>query len=330
MGAFISLLAEATIIITQETMIFALVYTWVEPWARDVVVTRTPPTLSSLVTLGLLYKLIILYGTLSQQNTIQVVGLCVYSVTLCIYNGIQYELLWAIAQVLKDNGVIRFDTWEIIRRIVMSIIANSAVFTLWMFSLAWKLYREFAWVTFRLVEADLAMRRRFLYSQVFLALLKFGGFYALGFLVQRVGVVAVPGMYNDGRLLVPIVLIPTTCFLLFASAWAVRHENRSGTIVIIFLHTVLLAYYLWAIATLYNPEYANEYLGMRKALTFFGTITVLISVSTIAMAWTCFRNFKRGLRPYVSGDRKARALGEAFEVEELQRLHANSPHREHD
>jgi hypothetical protein len=35
-----------------------------------------------------------------------------------------------------------------------------------MFLLAWKLYSEFAWVTFRQVEADLAMRRRLLYFQV--------------------------------------------------------------------------------------------------------------------------------------------------------------------
>lgn len=150
----------------MQRVIFAFVYHWIAPEAHLVSSSRVFPAFFSLVTLGFLYKLLILYDTLSQQNTIQVFGLCLYSITLCIYNATQYQQLEGSALVLADNDVIRGDTWLVVRGIVISIIVITTAFTLWMFLLAWELYDEFAWATFRQVEANLEMRRRFLHFQV--------------------------------------------------------------------------------------------------------------------------------------------------------------------
>lgn len=240
----------------MQRVIFVFVYQRIDPRARDVSSRQLSPTLFSLVTFGFLYKLLMLYDTLSQQNTIQVFGLCLYSIIMCIYNATQYQILKEGIAVLADNDVIREDTSPVIRGIVISIIVVTTSFTLWMFPLAWKVYDEFAWVTFRQVEGDLNMRRRFLHFQVhdvltettpldadlcnqlFISLLKFGGFYSLGFLVQPVVMTAnqVGRFYSiisATFFIVSATLIPISVCLLFASAWVVRHEKRRGTIVII-------------------------------------------------------------------------------------------------
>lgn len=84
---------------------------------------RSVSNFFSLMTLGLLYKLAILYSTLSQQKTIQVFGMCLSSITLCIYNATQYQRLKQPVDVLTENDAIREDTWPVIRGIALSIIA---------------------------------------------------------------------------------------------------------------------------------------------------------------------------------------------------------------
>ncbi|KAL4882876.1 hypothetical protein BJY04DRAFT_216963 [Aspergillus karnatakaensis] len=327
--AFLSLFTEALLIITMETVLFALFNALLKPESHHVGKSlRTVATSFSLATLGCLYKLVILYDTLSQQNTIQVLALGVYSITQPIYNGLQYERLKKSFHSLgsRTHDVISDDEWRVIQGLIISIITISAVFTLWIFPLAWKLYNEFAWVTFRQVEADLVMRNRFLHFQLFITLLKFGGFYILGFLVQLVAIQA-----NRSALgTTCTVLIPATCFLLLGSPWVVRHERRNGTMIIITLHTALAAFFIWVFVRMYQPETEKQFRAIKSPLTFFGTVALLISFSTIAMACICYRNFRRGLRPYIAGDRKARILGEEFEMMESRRLYTSLPRREQD
>lgn len=78
---------------------------------------------------------------------------------------------------------------------------------------------------------------------------------------------------------------------------------------------------------MYDHRTEKDYFPIRRTLTFFATITILVSVLTIGMTWQCYRNFRCGLRPYISGDKKARIMGETFEME-LQGLLSGSQHNE--
>lgn len=186
---FVSTCIEAVVLITLEAYAFTLItmlsmetadlwnrviYTSlrnsVTPIASTVPAYRSIPSFFALVTLGLVYQLLLVYDTLAHQNTIQVIGLGIYSGALSVYNGIQYNQLRDIVEVLTANSVVPRNTWPLLRGILVSIIVITASFTFWIQFSAWKLYEEFAWVTLRKVEADLQMRRRYLCFQASKAL----------------------------------------------------------------------------------------------------------------------------------------------------------------
>ncbi|KAL4908108.1 hypothetical protein BDW74DRAFT_174804 [Aspergillus multicolor] len=213
--------------------------------------------------------------------------------------------------VLSENYAISPDTPALVRRIDIPIITIGAAFTLWSYILCWKLYGEFSWVVFRRVKADVDMLRRYLHLLVlFISLLK-SGFYFLGLLAQLASV----SVYQREMLIAVATLIPGTCFLLVSSASTVRHEKPLGTVIAISVHTALLAFFIYTFTRMNDPATANDYGTQRQTLMFFGIMAMLLSVGMIDMACWCFRNFRHGLKPYVSGDRKAVGLGDTFELE---------------
>ena len=61
----------------------------IAPFANNSTAAKVTPTYLGFLIFGYSYMLIILYDTLAQQNTIQIIGLCMYSVTLMIYGIFQ-------------------------------------------------------------------------------------------------------------------------------------------------------------------------------------------------------------------------------------------------
>ncbi|KAE8360777.1 hypothetical protein BDV27DRAFT_148389 [Aspergillus caelatus] len=322
---FVSTFIEAVVLITLEVVIYTSLQNSVTPIASTVTAYRSIPSFFALVTLGLVYQLLLVYDTLAHQNTIQVIGLGIYSGALSVYNGIQYNQLRDIVEILTANSVVPQNTWPLLRGMIVSIIVITASFTFWIQYSAWKLYEEFAWVTLRKVEADLQMRRRYLCFQLLLSVLKFDGFFFLGFLLQ----LAIIPYNKSGPTFVAIVtLIPLSCCLLFITAWVVRHEYRVGTIVISLdqvFHLALIGFFIYMFTAFYLPRTYVEYLSAQRTLSFFGIITIVLALGTVTMICVCFRNFGQGLRPYVSGGAKARLLGETFEMQ-LREGYLRVPH----
>jgi hypothetical protein len=52
-------------------------------------------------------------------------------------------------------------------------------------------------------------------------------------------------------------------------------------------------------------------------LTYFGTITMVLTIATIVMASACMRNFGKGLKPHVSSGSLARTLEEQYQMQTL-------------
>ncbi|KAE8164430.1 hypothetical protein BDV40DRAFT_286960 [Aspergillus tamarii] len=319
---FVSTCIEAVVLITLEAVIYTSLRNSVTPIASTVPAYRSIPSFFALVTLGLVYQLLLVYDTLAHQNTIQVIGLGIYSGALSVYNGIQYNQLRDIVEVLTANSVVPRNTWPLLRGILVSIIVITASFTFWIQFSAWKLYEEFAWVTLRKVEADLQMRRRYLCFQLLLSVLKFDGFFFLGFLLQ---LAIIPYNKSGPTFVATVILIPISCCLLFLTAWVIRHEYRVRTIVISVLHLALIGYFIYMFTAFYlTPTYV-QYLPAQRTLSFFGIVTIVLALGTVTMICLCFRNFGQGLRPYVSGGAKARLLGETFEMQ-LREGYLRVPH----
>jgi hypothetical protein len=66
---------------------------------------------------------------------------------------------------------------------------------------------------------------------------------------------------------------------------------------------------------MYQASHEALYLPARRILSFFGTITLMLSLVTIAVTVRCMTNFNKGLKIHVTSDRLARTLLEDYEME---------------
>ncbi|KAB8212765.1 hypothetical protein BDV33DRAFT_186204 [Aspergillus novoparasiticus] len=286
----------------------------------------------------------IVYDTLAHQSTIQVIGLGIYSAALSVYNGLQYNQLRDIAGVLTDNDALRSEVWPLLRGMIISTVVITASFTFWIQCNAWKLYEEFAWVTpaksgseytneaqvfilpgkktFSYSVIDIALTLTSSTHWLLLSLLKFDGFFFLGFLLQ---LAIQPFTQSDPTFVAAVTLMPISCCLLFTTAWVVRHEYRVGTIVISVLQLALIGFFIYMFTVFYSPSTYQSYLQSQMTLTFFGITTIVLPLGIVTMICLCFQNFGQGLRPYVSGGVKARLLGETFEMQ-LREGYLRVPH----
>jgi hypothetical protein len=180
--------------------------------------------------------------------------------------------------------------------------------------IAWKLYDEFAWTIYKHISADLRMKRRFLTFQIYIALLKFDFFFFLGFTVQFV--VIVTGL-ADAEFGLTIAAIPVTIIILLMAAFWTRRENKFGMIIIIFFYFAGLAYFIFKLARMYQPGHEKNYLPVRKNLTSFAVITIILIILTIINASVCVANFNKGLKPHVM---KRKIGGEDEKIENMTEL----------
>jgi hypothetical protein len=118
----------------------------------------------------------------------------------------------------------------------------------------------------------------------------------LGFTVQFL--VIVTGL-ADAEFGLTIAAIPITILILFMAAFWTRRENKFGMIVTIFLFFCGLAYFIFKLARMYQPSHELNYLPVRKSLTSFAVITIILIVLTIINACVCTANFGKGLKPHI-------------------------------
>lgn len=279
-----------------ESYVFANFQIQLNPSAENVSSSKTIPTFLTLYIFGFLYELVLVYDALRLKNTIQVIGICICNVGLLIYGAVQMEQIKEAVGVLMVNDAINMDIWAESKPFLIAIPCIVGLGSAMMAFVAWKLYDEFAWTIYKHISADLRMKRRYLTYQIYIALLKFDFFFFLGFTVQFV--VIVTGK-TDVEFALTLAAIPVTIIILFFAAFFTRRENTAGMIVIILLYFGALAYFLFKLVRMYQPEKYREYLPARCSLTFFAIITLVLIIATIINACMCTRNFHKGLRPHI-------------------------------
>ena len=78
---------------------------------------------------------------------------------------------------------------------------------------------------------------------------------------------------------------------------------------------------------MYQPERRQKYEAVRKSLTTFAVITIILIILTIINACICTVNFNRGLKPHIAA-RKVENVDEKANMTEMPNLsHGPVPSR---
>lgn len=291
---------QAAIVLSFEAYAFAKFQQSLKGNANNYTPSRTIPTFLALYIFGFLYQLVLVYDALRLKNTIQVIGLCLYNVGLLIYAAVQMDQIHDAVRLLNGKNDIDPSVWNTEKPYLIAIPCIIALGTVLMAVIAWKLYDEFAWTIYKHISADLRMKRRYLTFQIYIALLKFDFFFFLGFTIQFVVVVV---NHHDIEFYLTIAAIPVTIIILLMAGLFTRKENTPGMIAIIILYFAGLAYFLFKLVRMYQHSSSRYglYDPVRRPLTTFAVMTVILITLTIINACMCTANFGRGLKPHIAG-----------------------------
>lgn len=76
-------------------------------------------------------------------------------------------------------------------------------------------------------------------------------------------------------------------------------------LIILVLYFAAFAYFCFKLVRMYQPSHQDLYIPVRKSLTVFAVLTIVLIILTIINGCMCMRNFNRGLKPYLN----ERAIG---------------------
>ncbi|KAK9777518.1 hypothetical protein SCAR479_05911 [Seiridium cardinale] len=258
---------------------------------------KTIPTFLALFIFGFLYELVLVWDALRVKNTIQVIGVCIANLALMVYTSIQVDQIdEAVTILITQNAVEDLTVWNDVKGILIAIPCIIGVGTICFSFVAWKLYQEFAWDILKHIGADYRMKKRFLHYQIYIALLKFDFFFFIGFTIQFLVVV---GGMAPAEFGLTCAAIPITVAILLCAAWFTRREWKWGMVFIIVLYLGALAYFIFKLSRIYDPVKGTYYLPVKKSMTAFAVITIILIVITIVNCLVCTLNFGAGLKQHL-------------------------------
>ncbi|KAK8118266.1 uncharacterized protein PG998_006547 [Apiospora kogelbergensis] len=281
-----------------EGYVFTTVENDMEPEAVQGINGHTVPMYFSLFIFAFVFELVVVYDALRLNSMIQLVGLCIYNFLLLMYAAVQPLHVKKSLDALSGSFILGVKpmlspdhhTWERIHPALIVVILVQAVATAAMSFLTYKLHFEFAWVVYKVLHADLQMRRRLLNFQIYMALIKFDFFFLLGFLVQIITLIVHP--QDDPEFGLSIAGIFIALAFMFLAIYFATLENKPGSIAIIGAYLGTVAYLCYKLSVLYNE---TNYL-----LIVFATLTFAMMLCTIVMAIVCITNYGKGLRTYTT------------------------------
>jgi hypothetical protein len=75
-------------------------------------------------------------------------------------------------------------------------------------------------------------------------------------------------------------------------------------ICVIVLYLGGLSYFVFKLVRIYQPGHKEDYAAVRKSLTAFAVITILLIILTIANAIICMTNFGKGLKTHLMASKR--------------------------
>jgi len=237
------------------------------------------------------------------RNSFQLISFVAFHYCCFVYNileifqvqGLQND--WQTQNPDASSGSLFSDSSVLL--ITSSVILGvCSLIVTW---IAFKLFQDYGWDIYKHIGADIAKKNMLRRYFVLLSVLKLDLFFFVGFALQFL--ILVLGVIDIERGLT-IAALPIVFVMVFVGAYAARTEQKEvmiGFIVFLFL---ALAYFIFKIVRIYtDPDAEQKYYGVGKYLTTFAAISCGACIRTIHLSIVRFRDFGKGLKPYLTGEK---------------------------
>ncbi|CAG9941754.1 unnamed protein product [Clonostachys rosea f. rosea IK726] len=301
--AFICIVAlQAVICLTFETYIYLKIKSNLKSDIRNDFQKQINviPTFLPLFYFGFVYQNILVWDSLRAKNTIQIIGVCFANLALVVYTAVQVDQTRTSLKDMEDDkdreladGVDDEVVFASIRALLFTTPVLLTVGTMGIALCTWQLYKVFAWDTLKVVGADYKMKKRYMYHQIYIALLKIDFFFWMAFIIQLVS--STPS--NDVEFALSIAAIPVTIGIIVLAAFSAKRENIWGMVITIILYFGGLSYFAYKTYRI-GSDAETWYLYMKKPLITFAVLTIVMILVTIVIAIIVITGFGKGLKNY--------------------------------
>ncbi|KAJ9074875.1 hypothetical protein DSO57_1001888 [Entomophthora muscae] len=253
----------------------------------------------SVFILSRIFQVILVFDAIRNKNTIQLIGLCIFSLVCFGYSVIQ------IKQVSKseDNPNKGREPANVGPPLIIVSFLLAMVTTFYSF-ISYKLYKEYGWEIYKKIGADTQMKRMYLHYQIFVLLLKLGVFFFMGFSLQFLVLVLTA---SDPEFWLNIIAFPITLLILVVAVYGVRYENRNLMYIFISGLSLAAVYFVYKIVMIYKPG-DTRYDDKQNGLTMFASMTLISLILTALQAYVCYCNFGHGLSEHIKKSNKVEYL----------------------
>ena len=294
---------EAIIVITLVGFIFGRIVAEVDNFTQNL---KTVSVYLAVFVFGCVFQVLIAWDAVRLKNTMQLIGVLIFNIALTITAAIEIRQVRDAlnAQDRIAGGIPCPDNpdalcraralFPSVERFLIVVTATCFVAELVMAYLSFKLWKEFGWVIYQKVGADLKVRNMFFWYQLFIVFLKFSFFFGVGFTVIYLILVANTTDWEYG---VTIAAVPIAVVSLFAAGFAVRREWTSLMVLSLFLMTAGLVYFVYKVTQVWVPATRDEYTYVHTTITFISAFAILSLGLTLVNGIVCTLNFHKGLKP---------------------------------
>lgn len=250
-----------------------------------------------------IYQVLVTIIAIKTKNMLLMAMLCAFYSCMLIYTGIQYE------EVLRFVGSKLSEGWKKATKAtnIAAILVIAITLMIQVYMIFFVLRKNVQWFRYKIIGADVRIKRMYSMFQIHRSLLIFDFFFFLGFTVQFIVI-----MINDKtsvEFILTVCVLPLTLIILWLSDFAATREIQILTLVSLILYLGGCAYVLFKIIRLFT-KYSSafhiavssrgSYFPGRNSLVTFGIITLVFLLATIVVEIIVLRNYDRGLRPIVS------------------------------
>ncbi|KAG8728715.1 hypothetical protein FRC12_021553 [Ceratobasidium sp. 428] len=270
--------------------------------ANDDLSIKRLPVYLGIFAFAHVYQFVLAMFAVHQRNTMQFMFLALFNLLLLVYSIIQISEIGGKAETIISQTSLQ--TVKILTTSIPCVIAFAQIVYA---ALAWKLYEEFGWKVYKLLGADRLVKKMYAHYLFYECLIKFDGFFWVGFSVQYLALVLNP---TDVEYYLTLTMTPGCFIVLVVGHLAARHENKwmMGSFFLGCL--AALVYFSFKLYRIWTQQNLPQYSGVYKSHTIFAAISILFLLITFAWGVIVWNNFGKGLKKQMDKADHAKKLAD--------------------